>query len=414
MYIIDVIPIVRSSFKEELSYFARHDIPEGSLVSIPLRKRSVKALVVGSRPVKDAKAVVKTSDFQMRKLSHAYRTILLPQFIQTARYAAHYYATSQGSILFATIPKIIREQETIPAPKEQPEHTPKTKNKPLILQAPTEKRLEEYRNLARSSFVKKKSIIILTSSIQEAEAVANALTKGIGNYLYLFHSGIAKNEVVSRWHQALANDHAIVAVMTGGFLSLPRHDIGTIIIEREQSSSYKQHVRPFLDMRMLAEWYVKALDCTLIRADQPLRVDSIHHYKEDEYDSMRDVPTRIASSAHAHLVDMRLAKSDTPRQPFAVIGIEALNALKASVEEGKKCFLFAARRGIAPVTVCNDCGTRVSCLSCGAPVVLHRSTDERSSVTPVVLFAVRTRDAKRVLPGNCRRLALALNLLLRN
>jgi primosomal protein N' (replication factor Y) len=36
-------------------------------------------------------------------------------------------------------------------------------------------------------------------------------------------------------------------------------------------------------------------------------------------------------------------------------------------------FLFTARRGLSPQTVCSDCHTTVTCTNCQAPVVLHTS-----------------------------------------
>ena len=36
-----------------------------------------------------------------------------------------------------------------------------------------------------------------------------------------------------------------------------------------------------------------------------------------------------------------------------------------------RIFLYAARKGMASITICGDCGNNVVCLECGSSVVLH-------------------------------------------
>lgn len=374
MNLIHVIPISRQAFTEELSYFTKEDIPEGTLIQVPLRKKQIAALVVSSEPVKDAKTSIRTSEFQIRKITTAgSKPFLQPAFLHAAKQAAHYYATTESQVLFATIPKHLRDISFPPTPPHTTALNHNPELEPLILQANRSGRIEEYKNIARTSFAKKQSVIILASTIREVEIISDALSKGIGKYLYTFHSGLAKGKTIKSWRAALESDHAIVAVMTAGFLSLPRHDIGTLIIEREGSSNHKQHLRPFIDMRQLAHWYAEYLGATLFRADLPLLVDSLYYYKQQQYDSIRDVPMRVVGGSRVHLTNMCEEKHDQASQfGFSIISEQLLQALQKTHAEGGQSFLFAARRGIAPVTVCNDCGTRVSCLECGAPVILHK------------------------------------------
>ena len=56
MYILDVIPIAKGILREKLTYFSAKDIPLGSLVEIPVRKKLIKALVIDKKAVTDAKS----------------------------------------------------------------------------------------------------------------------------------------------------------------------------------------------------------------------------------------------------------------------------------------------------------------------------------------------------------------------
>ncbi len=57
--------------KEKLSYFSPENVPLGSVVSVPLRSRSVPALVVESEDAEAMKSELKTSAFAMKKINKA-------------------------------------------------------------------------------------------------------------------------------------------------------------------------------------------------------------------------------------------------------------------------------------------------------------------------------------------------------
>ena len=68
MYIIDVIPLTKTLGKETLSYFFRKEIAPGTLVSIPLRRREVTALVVASEKMSTRKSEIRGADFSLKKI----------------------------------------------------------------------------------------------------------------------------------------------------------------------------------------------------------------------------------------------------------------------------------------------------------------------------------------------------------
>jgi primosomal protein N' (replication factor Y) len=62
---------------------------------------------------------------------------------------------------------------------------------------------------------------------------------------------------------------------------------------------------------------------------------------------------------------------------FDIFSPEAKLLFEKAQLDGDNVFLFGARKGLYPTTICGDCGTVVSCDNCGAPVVLHESHDKR-------------------------------------
>lgn len=101
MKILHVIPIARGIQKEKLSYFASVDAPAGSIISVPLRSRTVPALVVSSEEVSDAKTRIRTAGYAIKKTNaRTARQVILPEFVNAASRSAEYYASTTGATLF--------------------------------------------------------------------------------------------------------------------------------------------------------------------------------------------------------------------------------------------------------------------------------------------------------------------------
>ena len=68
MFIIEVIPIAKTVGVKTLSYFTDQDIPLGSIVNIPLRKKIIKGIVISKKSAIDMKSEIKKSPFVLKKL----------------------------------------------------------------------------------------------------------------------------------------------------------------------------------------------------------------------------------------------------------------------------------------------------------------------------------------------------------
>jgi primosomal protein N' (replication factor Y) len=365
--------------KEELTYFTSADIPAGAIISVPLRKRTVPALVLSSEPVRAAKAELRTAAFQLRRIAaRVERRVTDEAFLGAAKALAEYCCATEGSLLFSVIPQAILTDEEASTEPMRPHTPPKARaegNK-LILQAAQSVRFEQYKNMMRESFARKESTWILMPTIEEGEQLHAILSPGIGEHVYFLHGGLSKKKLRDTWKAILNDTHPTLTIMTGKFLALPRHDLGTIIIERESSPLYASRTRPFADTRVLAELLAERRGVRLIYADMPLRIETLHRFDKNELDELLQLPVRTGKRASSRLIDMRDERIGIERKPFVVLGKELLESLSRTLSAGGRAFLFASRRGIAPTTLCMDCGTTVTCNVCGAPVVLHRGERE--------------------------------------
>ena len=344
MRLLHVIPISRAIGRETLSYFSLTDIRLGSVISVPLRKRTVPALVIGSDMVRDSKAAIKGSPWQIRKVKRAKaRELFSPAFVEAAKRAAAWSATTTGAVFAHTLPQAIFSLSsgtppgTLPA-KKSPEHgdlvTPK-----LVFQAEEKERFIRYRSLIREEFARGVSVFFCVPTIPDAEFAAHILSKGIEPYCFLFHGSLSKQDIAKRWKEAVAMHHPLLIIATPSFLSLPRGDLGTIVLERERSRSYKLKTRPFLDTRMLAEFLAEELGSRLIMADFPLRVETLFRHKAGELDELTTLRMRLAEGPETVLIDMR-QRSHPGTKVLEVLSPELKEMLALAQTEKKKAFIF--------------------------------------------------------------------------
>jgi primosomal protein N' (replication factor Y) len=381
MNIVHVIPIGRGIGKETLSYFTASDVKPGTMVKVPVRSREMPALVMSVEPAADLKAELKSSAFAIRKIGTLKASpIFLPAFVEAAKDAADYFAGSTGTIFASVTSKSILEQAEQISSKEIPKTTqPEIDNdiihEPYALQADEEERIAHYKSLIREQFARKKSIFFCLPTIQDTKRIFELIPKGIEEYTYVLNSGLSKKELLARWNNIINEPHAVLIIATGSFIGIPRHDLGLIIVERESSNSYKLQVRPYLDIRTFAEFYAKRINAKLIFGDLLLRTETLYRTRNGEMAELSPLKFRSMSSAKDTIIDMKKYKlMDTPE--FRIISDELEALIKKNKETSEHMFIFAARRGLAPLTVCGDCATTVHCNRCSAPITLHHSSEE--------------------------------------
>ena len=372
MHLIEVIPIAKGISKETLSYFSSGHIPRGSLVSVPIRRRLVPALVVSSRDAHDEKAFIRSSDYAIKKVGKFKSEKFLSEpFMRAAQATADFGAASLGSVLSLLVPKIVLEN-----PQGLRRIFPVRENNNaadlLAIQADDDERFAAYRSLIREEFARKHSVFFCLPMAEDIKRFAVLLPKGIESYTYALYGSLPKKRTVEIWKSALSDEHPILIIATAPFFALCRSDLGTIVIENESSRSYKFSTRPHIDARVFAEFFAKESGVRFIVGDTFLRTETIFRSKLGEFVEFTPLKFRSLSPAKSSIVDMSRYKKSSGGK-FETVSLELEKLINESHIANQNLFIFAARRGLASQTVCGDCGTVVLCGRCHSPSTLHRA-----------------------------------------
>ncbi|MDP2705363.1 MAG: hypothetical protein U1D31_00705 [Patescibacteria group bacterium] len=390
VHIIHCIPIARGIFRQHLSYFTTAEIPLGAVVKVPVRGRKMLALVVKKERASDLKTDIKRAAYVIKKIEKIETvSFFSKEFIESCEEAAHYFATTTGQVVSALVPKTILEHMSRVSRPLQEGKTPITGER-FILQSGAEDRFANYKSLVREEFARGSSVFFCLPTIEDIKKAKNILEKGIEPYTLSIHTSMGTKELIKMWNAIVSEPHPVLIIATGTFLSIPRGDISTIVIERENSRSYKTQKRPIMDIRVFARLFAKLSGKRLILGDTLLRVETIFDYKNNEYLEIAHPKFRSVLHEHTEVISM---KSKAVKGKFEIISDELAELIEKTKKNNERLFLFSVRKGIAPSIVCGDCGATVVSEQCGAPMILKRGERENVFFCPV---CKEERSAKEI------------------
>jgi len=368
MKIVNVIPITKGIGRENLSYFTSKNVKPGSLVTVPIRKKIVPAIVSSVEEMKEIKAGLKKSQFQLKPIkSVKLFSFLDPNFIESCKEIADYFVSPLGPVIKDFVPQaILGNALNIEQWETDSHHSGDRRWEMVLMQGSQKERFQYYKSIVREEFAKNQSVFFCLPTTSEVDEFSKEIQRGIEKYSIALHSKISRKKIVKIWDKAVQEKHPFLIVATKSFLSLPRKDIGTIILEGESSSFYKLQRRPYLDVRKAVEIISKRMKKRLILGDSLIRVETLYKRESDL--------SRLLSEAEQIIADMKEEELGWQKsKTLPIISVKLQEILKEAYENNEKVILFINRRGYHPTTICNDCLATILCEKCNAPLVLHKN-----------------------------------------
>ena len=405
MFIIKVIPLSRSKITDELSYFTAKEVPKGAIVSVPVRSKNISALVTAIDPAETQKASIKKAGFVIKKLGRIKASLFFPEyFLESAKILSEYYASTMGSVIFALLSnEILENANKIAAPLPRQDtldirtetNGASTMNSHIIGAVTTKKehiyavsgddidRMGSWRSLVRQEFARKKSLVIYAPTSDEAARIYSSLEKGIEDYIFLLNTSITTKKLLETWQKVRQTDHPVLVIATPQFSLIPRDDIGSTIIERENSRDWISRRAPYIDMRHAIEEISKRAGRNIYLSDCLLRTETLHRLSEHELNEGSPFKWRSISTARDQTIDMReprnsddkVERAGESKREFSTISDQLADLIRENQESSSHLFIYNLRRGLSPTTICGDCQSVVTCKQCSTPVVLHTSRE---------------------------------------
>lgn len=370
MYVLEAAPIVTGSVRTPLSFFSRIEVARGSIVSVPVRGRMVPALVVSVRSAADERLDLRSLGYTLKKIGPTPpRRLFSEALMRAVSHEAEESVSTEGAVIAQVCFAGLIAEPRLRAPEIAPPQSD-TRPEVLLLEAEVTERVHAYRSMVREAFARGASVLIIAPSLIEVSRLTSELGRGIEERTLQVSSALTGKALRTAWDRALHPDPVLV-VGTPHALSFPIATLDTIVVERESARSYVLRSAPRVDVRRFAEHVAREQRARLVYADFPLRAETAARRATGDADDASRPQIRSQSTATVEVRDMRAQK--TEGKSFTPLAAETIAALGNAHRRGLVSVVYAARSGVAPLTVCRDCGTPITDPTTGAPMVLHKT-----------------------------------------
>lgn len=407
MKIVTVIPFKKGVLKEEFTYFSAKNIENGDIVNIPMRNKKELGLVISTEEVRNEKSNIKEMSFNLKKIDEVKEhSIFQKEFFDSLVQISKYFVTKKNLIISSLIPSVMiedydqiskkikeykknktqqkTESETEAKIKEKIfiQNNQNIKKEKLLFQTSLPDRISYYKTLIRGTFAEKKSVFVILPTEKDIENFQENLSKGIEKFTFSISSNLSKNKQLETIEKILSSDHPVLILGTAPFLSIPREDFKTIILEHESSNAYKTIKKPNIDLRIFTEIFAFKTDAKFILADTLLRFETIARKETDGLGEVYPLTYRVNFDGEIKIFSKnesvkKITETEIDKKKFRILTNTTVAEIQKAIDKKENTFIFALRKGLATTTICGDCSEMVLCEKCSAPVVLYQTKDRK-------------------------------------
>ena len=225
-----------------------------------------------------------------------------------------------------------------------------------------------YIELAKITRQLRRRVIILVPEIAlTGQAVMNF--KAHFSDVAVIHSRLSLAERSDAFHR-IRNGKVGIIIGARSALFTPVENVGLIVVDEEQDSSYKQdNSAPRYQARIVAEEFAKFHDAAIVFGSATPSLESFYRAKNGELTLLK-MPRRVLNNPlpEVQCVDMRGELKAGNRE---VLSRALIELLKKTLAANQQAILLLNRRGWSTVVMCRSCGAVSKCPDCGLPMTYH-------------------------------------------
>lgn len=241
---------------------------------------------------------------------------------------------------------------------------------------------EVYFALVAKMMAARKQVLILLPEIALTAAWQARFEARFGLKPLIWHSSVSASRRRALWRACLMGEPVIV-VGARSALFLPFSNLALIIVDEEHENSFKQEDMVIYQARDMAvmRGHIEKIPVVMATATPSLEtwVNAGQGARQDTGDGARYHHWRLTARAGAatmpaiKMIDLKKDRPPAGRW----LSAELAEAIKTCLADGKQALLFLNRRGYAPLSICEACGTKAKCTSCDSWLVTHRLSGSR-------------------------------------
>jgi primosomal protein N' (replication factor Y) len=232
---------------------------------------------------------------------------------------------------------------------------------------------EVYMRAVQDTLARGKTAIILVPEIaltlwigRQCRAWFGARFEGVA----VLHSALRDVERAREWWR-VRNGEARVVVGTRSAIFAPLQNLGLIIVDEEQESSYKQEETPRYHGRDVAIVRAKMENAAALLGSATPSLETYHHARNGKYELLT-LASRVEQRAMAsvEIVDLREDFAKTHQSSPISSALHA--GIQECLAQKTQALVLINRRGYSWSVLCRSCGASVQCENCSISMTHHK------------------------------------------
>lgn len=219
-----------------------------------------------------------------------------------------------------------------------------------------------------------KTAIMLVPEISLTKQVIETFSGRFGKKsIAVLHSKLTPRERYDEWRR-IQRGEAKIVVGARMAVFAPLKDIGLIVMDEEQESSYKADMAPKYDTVDIALKRATHYGGVLLLGSATPSVVSYYRVGQGIY-KLLTLNKRYNSTPlpKIEIADMRAELKEGNTTIFSRTLFEAIGE---ELKAGRQCILLQNRRGYANFVSCRECGNVIKCPECGISLTYHKSQEK--------------------------------------
>jgi primosomal protein N' (replication factor Y) len=232
-----------------------------------------------------------------------------------------------------------------------------------------------YMQLIHGIITENKQALYLLPEITLTTQVIRKLRNCFGGNIAIYHSKFNNKERMEIWDK-VKNREVKVVIGARSALFLPFRDLGLIIIDEEQDTSYKQQEpAPRYNARDAAIFYSGLFNARVVLGTATPSLETYYNTEKGKYGIVR-LEERYGD---AHLPEIEIVDMKTvmkPKKEKVIVSPALKDAMENALKNHHQTILFQNRRGYSPFLICGMCGYIPKCVHCDVSLTLHKSSNK--------------------------------------
>jgi len=230
---------------------------------------------------------------------------------------------------------------------------------------------EVYLGAIEATISRGKAAIVLVPEIALTLWVGRLVRARFGETVAILHSGLPDVERAREWWR-VRHGQASIVVGTRSAVFAPLENLGLIIVDEEQETSYKQEETPRYNGRDVAVYRARLEGAVALLGSATPSLETYHNARDGKY-HLLELTSRVENRplAEVRVIDLR---EEFRQQLKARPVSEALRSgIALRLEEKTQSMVLINRRGYSWSLLCRSCGGFVQCENCSIALTYHKS-----------------------------------------